>query len=82
MPNITGGFWDLTVTADSATTMGQADGAFYTGYTSPTIGIITDEKIVNKKDGIGLDASRSSAVYGRSTTVQPPALRLISQCRF
>lgn len=32
--------------------------------------------------GIGLDASRSSQVYGRSTTVQPTALKLLPCIKF
>lgn len=31
----------------------------------------------NYKTTLNLDASRSSTVYGRSTTVQPPSLRLL-----
>ena len=32
--------------------------------------------------GWGFDASRSCAIYGASTTVQPPAISLIKQIRF
>ena len=31
---------------------------------------------------VGFDASRSSAIYGATNTVQPPALSLIPQIRF
>lgn len=32
--------------------------------------------------GIIIDASKNNAIYGNSTTVQPPALQLISQIRY
>ena len=31
---------------------------------------------------IKIDASKSSSIYGKSATVQPPALRLIPQIKF
>lgn len=36
----------------------------------------------NYLSGIDFDASRCSSVYGRSTTVQPPALVLLPQIRY
>lgn len=35
-----------------------------------------------KDDCFGFDASRSNSVYGKATTVQPPAITLIPQLRY
>ena len=82
LPNITGGFWDLTSTIDTPT-MGNADGVFFTNYTQEGNRVysihntaIADSPYGNI-DGIGFNASRSNAIYGKSTTVQPPALTLL-----
>ena len=82
LPNITGGFWDLTSTVDSST-MGNADGVFFTKYTSEGNRVYsiynTDiaQSPYGNKDGIGFNASRSNSIYGNSTTVQPPTLTLL-----
>ena len=54
-------------------------GAFYNGYTGAIIqaglsGSTTRQVIFN--------ASRSAEIYGKSDTLQPPALWLISQVKF
>ena len=66
IPNITG----TTQTPDDT---GAISGAFYViskyGSSAYGIGLIPEYKV-------GFDASRSSAVYGRSSTVQPNALNM------
>ena len=53
-------------------------GAFYfIGDTNSTLG-----GAVSNLDRIGLDASRSSSIYGASNTVQPPALVLLPQIKY
>ena len=70
-------------TVDDSTTMGLADGVFATGAKAgDRVGNIQNEQIINGNDGISFDASRSNAIYGASTTVQPPALVLLPQIRF
>ena len=67
LPNITGAF-----TANGATAAASAKtGAFYNsggGNNSSTGGGISGQT-----NGYGFDASLSNAIYGKSTTVQPPA---------
>ena len=55
-------------------------GALYDGHTSDPFGIESKtgaDGHSNTALKIGLDASRSSSIYGQSSTVQPPALRLL-----
>lgn len=72
LPNITGSFYgdmvsrDMSVTATGAFRFGGGKGNFVTGST------------YNLNNGFTFDASRSSAIYGKSTTVQPPAYALIA----
>lgn len=83
LPNITGSFWNLCGSIDGRNVMGTADGVFATGAKAgDKVANIQDEQIVNGNDGISFDASRSNAIYGASTTVQPPALQLIPQIRY
>lgn len=37
---------------------------------------------VSRKLALAFDASRSNAIYGNSTTVQPPALQLVAQIKY
>lgn len=72
LPNITGSFYgdmvsrDMSVTATGAFRFGGGKGNFSTGSS------------YNLNNGFTFDASRSSAIYGKSTTVQPPAYALIA----
>mgnify|MGYP006956018656 FL=1 len=49
----------------------NVSGAFYTIY-----GIDAIRNGGSTDPGIAFDASRSSSIYGNSTTVQPPAIRI------
>lgn len=72
LPNITGSFYgdmvsrDTSVTGTGAFRFGGGKGYFSLGTT------------YNLNNGFTFDASRSSAIYGKSTTVQPPAYALIA----
>lgn len=72
LPNITGSFYgdmvsrDVSVTATGAFRFGGGKGTFSVGSS------------YNLNNGFTFDASRSSAIYGKSTTVQPPAYALIA----
>ena len=52
------------------------NGAFYAPLlTNNSVATITaNGKEVSKKDGIGFDASRSSNIYDKSSTVQPQSI--------
>ena len=75
LPNISG---SIGITSDV-----QAVG---TGSLTGTIGDVSDfsrsAQTTQKTNGLKLDASKSSSLYGKSATVQPPALQLIPQIRF
>ena len=66
LPNITG------KTGDRALSSGDVDGAFYTE--SGTVGEYNGTTTSNSVTKF--DASRSSSIYGNSTTVQPPATQM------
>ena len=56
----------------------MATGAFYyIGQTASTM-----DGTNHQLDRVGLDASRSSSIYGASNTVQPPALVLLPQIKY
>jgi hypothetical protein len=75
LPNITGNtVWSL---GDGA--KGSPNGAFV-GTTADLILIGSGEKQIGGLIN-NFNASRSSTVYGASTTVQPPAISLIPQIR-
>ena len=71
LPNITGDFYRIYTFTDQKT----ASGAFSLDYYDTAVA-----PAANQGNGAGvtlkLDASRSSSVYGKSDTVQPPALTL------
>ena len=82
LPNIEGKFWDLLsssgISSYNGTTMGGANGAFYTKAFEGTndCGTITANGLkLSSDDGIGFDASLSSPIYGKSTTVQPQSIQ-------
>jgi hypothetical protein len=86
LPNITG-FFDNAIHQPFESTPPvknqafNAKGAFYNPtrddylYT-PNDGTYTSQPTATINDGIEFDASRSNAIYGASTTVQPPATEM------
>lgn len=72
LPNITGSFYGDMVSRDTSVT---GTGAFRFGGGK---GNFTIGSTYNLNTGFTFDASRSSAIYGKSTTVQPPAYALIA----
>ena len=76
VPNITGGLRALYYTSNESVYYGaistlQAGSINIAGTTGPVIDC-----------SVGFNAANSNAIYGASTTVQPPALSLIPQIRF
>ena len=73
LPNITGGASIGGTNASSSYPIhiSSTSGAMYTLYTGTVMQ--RSEHSGGKAYGLGLDASRSSSIYGNSTTVQPPA---------
>ena len=71
LPNITGKFQKIYTYSDQA----SATGAFSLDANATVNGPYENHN-TNKGLVISLDASRSSSVYGNSTTVQPPALTM------
>jgi len=73
LPNITGSV-GCTNDANAGIT-----GAFYGDYYAPNSGIVflPNNVYVSK-----FDASRSSSIYGNSTTVQPPAINVFAIMRY
>lgn len=69
LPNITG-------TVDTGTGHGNSSGAFYQSRSYTYAGAYANTNYVST-----FDASRSSSIYGNSTTVQPPAYRVNVWCR-
>ena len=74
LPNITGSVTFHGNGTDSGTILASASGSF-TGFNLRnryTTG--TNVREANSYGGFGIEASRSSSIYGNSSTVQPPAL--------
>ena len=83
LPNIVGSFWPYAFgTARDSDPNGRLQGqtgAFYSdgdNYYGPPVHSAADNARAM------FDASRSNPIYGRSTTVQPPALSLIAQIKY
>lgn len=72
LPNITGSFYGDMVSRDTSVT---ATGAFRFGGGKGNFSVGSSYNLYN---GFTFDASRSSAIYGKSTTVQPPAYALVA----
>lgn len=72
LPNITGSFYGDMVSRDTSVT---ATGAFRFGGGKGNFSVGSS---YNLNNGFTFDASRSSAIYGKSTTVQPPAYALVA----
>lgn len=77
LPNITGTFNPYSEGSGVATMAQSLTGAFY-GVSTNQMGWGTSSGLDQDNYLIGIDASRSSAIYGKSTTVQPPAYALIA----
>lgn len=73
LPNITGDF-SIRDTNGSANTVFSGNGCVYLDTRSSAGGLQATTN--GAMDWVRLDASRSSAIYGNSTTVQPPALTM------
>lgn len=74
LPNIVGSFYN-----DSNAGALTIEGAFsYEMRNFPAL----SSNAKNDAGSVILDASRCSAIYGASSTVQPPALMLIPQLRY
>lgn len=83
LPNITGFANPSLQLGGTRISIDDLNGAFYSG---TTYGCSMQLTVVDQynvgADGITLDASRSNPIYGRSATVQPPALALIPQIKY
>ena len=78
LPNILGAFsegWN-----DGTEATNSLSGAVYAK--SQSMRLRSADGIGNWNRRLSFDASRSSGIYGASTTVQPPALQLILQIRY
>lgn len=76
LPNITGRIGGTTGTSGAD----QSSGAFYKENASPNLWWANDD--MQGWCRYQFNASRSNAIYGRSSTVQPPALTLIPQIKY
>ena len=80
LPNISGQIWNIAY-QDAYKSSGSSNGAFSKRTANEGTSFIgTTEQYT--ADGFVFDASDSNAIYGASTTVQPPALQLIPQIKF
>ena len=70
LPNITGG---IDIIGQYKECTGNATGALKSRDTQSNIQLSQSAGHGTRAQGIAIDASLSSAVYGNSTTVQPPA---------
>lgn len=88
LPNITGYIAGILVVAKTNQTEGNIKGFFrpmLTDFSSPAMGNAAYQtKTDATRDGsyIRVDASYSNAIYGKSDTVQPPAIVLIPQMKY
>lgn len=73
-PNITGDF-NAQPNSIGDNFKPHASGAFLTS--DPYPGFINNGTFNLNNGGFGFDASSSSSIYSKSTTVQPPAIRLL-----
>ena len=79
LPNIIGNILMITGTKNAAN---ESNGAFKTTQV-PMIGLeSSDIGMYAYRRNENFDASLSNAIYGASTTVQPPAIVLIPQIRY
>lgn len=80
LPNISGQIWNIAY-QDAYKSSGSSNGAFSKRTANEGTSFIgTTEQYT--ADGFVFDASHSNAIYGKSSTVQPPALQLIPQIKY
>ena len=74
LPNITGGAVTAHDSGYCYHNVTGSSGAFYSGNQVTNLGRSAIASTYTGDNMLFIDASRSSAIYGKSTTVQPPAL--------
>jgi hypothetical protein len=82
LPNITGTFDTPLVPFHNNGWQADANSAVYIPFTSATTNRWTSGANASYARGISFDASRSNPIYGASTTVQPPAIKLLPILRY
>ena len=80
LPNISGQIWNVAY-QDAYKSSDSSNGAFSKRTADEGTSFIGTTQQYTA-DGFVFDASDSNAIYGASTTVQPPALQLIPQIKF
>ena len=76
LPNITGTVWTRAWSVDNGGILSSPTGAFGTQATSSTGTGIAPGGANLKGNSLDIDASRSSSIYGNSSTVQPPSVTM------
>ena len=80
LPNIEG---EIAAVGPNEFKFGLGYGAFVSKIIVNSYGKIDNPTTNSKRsDGMLFDASKSNPLYGKSDTVQPPAIQLISQLRY
>ena len=82
LPNIEGSFWPLGDYDESVPNNVRqgTEGAFYTQGRTYGQGLVENGIADNAR--AMFDASRANPIYGRSDTIQPPALTMIAQIKY
>lgn len=78
LPNILG----ITDIAGFSGMGTEPTGAFFNTVLTPKMTVATNIDTNVNLETTAFDAARSNAIYGKSTTVQPPALALIPQIKY
>ncbi len=81
LPNITGSLLIRKLQGSSGNSVEVPDGAFYKSNSTAIQWNVGNGSSTQEAPYYNFDASRSSPVYGASSTVQPPAIKLIPQIR-
>lgn len=84
LPNITGGIGIRGAgSIDGAWLSSKATGAFANAQ-HPTVNAVINNTTIMEgyTSNIDMNASRSNPIYGRSATVQPPAITMIAQIKY
>ena len=80
LPNITGWFKPF---GGNQTNAGYGvNGAFYTVTVANGNNVSNSDSRANVAYTIGINAAKSSSIYGNSNTVQPPTMCLIPQIKY
>ena len=80
LPNITGSADPYTTNSNASIGIRNTSGALYSSNTGSVIS--RAETNSGQPIILNIDASRSSSIYGNSTTVQPPAIKVRFKTRF